>query len=215
MSTTEPISIADAASSLGLPKATLRHILQRPDRRARLVRAYRTTKKGLRTVEMVPPDLLAEIRETYQPGTESSIDDVISPDHVDESVENERESPESEDKTAGQDDSEEAEGIAEPASFESQEGDAAEFGSMVEAAADTQIRLGMVSQQTGDAMMIVATYERLLAEKEARLIDMRAALESERENARRLGDALARAQQSAATEKPKGGFWARMFGLPD
>ena len=48
-------------------------------------------------------------------------------------------------------------------------------------------------------MLIVATYERLLSEKESRLMDLRASLETERQNVRRLSEALAREQAIHAT----------------
>ena len=54
-------TIAEAADSLRLPKKTLRHVLGRPDRKARLLREYRNTKKGLITVEIVPDDLYEEL----------------------------------------------------------------------------------------------------------------------------------------------------------
>jgi len=61
----QPLTIAEAAERIGVPKKTLRHMLLRPDRRARLQREYRTTKKGLITIELVPLDLLNELTGAF------------------------------------------------------------------------------------------------------------------------------------------------------
>ena len=228
MSTNEPLTISEAADALGLPKATLRHILQRPDRRARLLHAYRNTKKGLKTVELVPLDLLEELSRNYPPVdgphaadsedsdglTDEQATDVSSTDNAgtdQAAVTIEMESIEL------TDDSDES--TAANAPLEIVDGGVADHGhhlppadadspadteaneshsqtSLAEPVAAAEIKLGSVNQQTGDAMMIVATYERLLAEREARLLEIHAALESERANGRRIAETLASTQKT-------------------
>lgn len=152
-------TIAEAAQGLNVPKKTLRHVLARPDRKARLLREYRNTKKGLVTVEIVPPDLYQELEGG-------------SPAEV---VANEA-PPVSGDAGAPQD-------AKSPA--------AAVSVTLAEPVA-------LAAARHADTALIVATYERLLSEKEGRLMDLRAALEAERENNRRLSEALAREQSAHA-----------------
>ena len=149
-------TIAEAASSLNVPKRTLRHALARPDRKARLLREYRNSKKGLITIEIVPQDLYDEL--ALATGSISSPADA-----------------------------------QEPESAQAPEPDALESSEMVQSDSG-----GQAPARPAETVLIVATYERLLAEKEGRLLDLRTALDAERENSRRLAEALAREQTNHA-----------------
>ena len=266
MTTTEGLTIGEAAEALGVSKQTLRLVLTRPDRKARILRAYRTTRKGLRTVEIVPADLMDELRETPLPHQKQ-----VGPLHPDlteaapsADLQSGNSSPDADvaDNPLLADSGLPTHGIplsseaavsalltdvprsppisAAENAAESGEADGAPgAGSPVAPApmtatkdtrptpfaAEVDALLGGSGGRTGEAMLVAATYERLLAEKENRLGDLRDALSAERENSRRLAEALAREQdmrQTAALPAsapaaigapPRRGFWARLFGL--
>lgn len=244
MPNSEPLTIAEAADSIGVPKASLRHMLMHPDRRSRLLHAYRTGKKGLRTVEMVPPELIEELRAAYGRPAPSPPAGPAQPTAVQAPSRNG--APAEPLLSAGPFEfatpprSEPADGAAGPRSAgaapastqdpahaadstEPDPGASSPGGDsgrqlVVEAVAESQMRVSPAAGSGGDAIMIVAAYERLLAEREARLMDIHSALECERENTRRLAEALAASQealraaqapQPAPGTEPKG-FWARL-----
>lgn len=228
------LTLGDAAKKLGIPKRMVRHFISRPDRKALLGRRYRTTKNGLTTIEIIPPELFEalekSVRSAYgsangQNGGQSSEEDAPKNENEDASgVESRGDAPKPDEpieemrsareETSENIDSNESDG--EKPEDASGKGDSivtieAKVGSVIEAAS------GGGSPET---LMIVATYERLLAEKEARLIDLRASLEAERENSKRLSDALAKEQEIRAVEqrkssepapapKPRWMFWKR------
>ncbi len=266
-------TVAEAAERLGVPKKNLRHALARPDRKARLLREYRNSKKGLVSVEIVPVDLFLEIEhaaaqfaafvspDSVETGTELDDEPIAIPvSYGDEPM------PEPDDAAAL--DLERVLGagvvaaveqpaefadvsmdevaavvdavVSEPSSAPVAESaieptDTGEVAMEAEAAIEhTEVAVQSepateVALQTetvrelrpaqqasaADTLLVVATYERLLAEKEGRLADLRNALESERENSRRLADALAREQALRAEPKAdaaRRGWWARLFG---
>jgi predicted transcriptional regulator len=275
-------TIAEAAEKLGVPKKNLRHALARPDRKARLVREYRNTKKGLVSVELVPEDLLADIAQTVAQYAPTSAAPTPEPAVGDEDAvelpaatgEDPVELPEPDDAAAldleralGIDlaafaqpddafsDISEAEAaleeqtavatdtipdeipepvieaepeneavtepVAEPVAEATVEADVASTEIAASAPAELPVTVEAVQDlhvphtpNAADTMLVVATYERLLAEKEGRLADLRNALEAERENSRRLAEALAREQTLRETppQEVRRGFWARLFG---
>ncbi|HEY3332617.1 MAG TPA: hypothetical protein VGK19_21480 [Capsulimonadaceae bacterium] len=219
-------TIAEAAEQLGVPKKTLRHILTRPDRKARLLREYRTTKKGLVTVEIVPHDLYDEIAGSgpaadvttdapvtvHEIATETAQSELPGGDAV-FSAAAEPVEPIEAAESGGAD---EPAKQAETAPTEPQPAAVPDAGSANVIEAVLQSAPALQTNAT-DTMLIVATYERLLAEKEGRLTDLRSALEAERETCRRLADALAREQElrvvaPPAAEPPRRSLWARLMG---
>jgi len=193
----------------------------RPDRKARLLRQYRTRKNGLTTVEIIPADLFEEIKLSLSSAPElvdEGWDDAIA-------IEIGQPDPFAvEDEPAPDGASEPA--ISEPvetAAPEKPESGGAEIEKAQPAPVETALAsaqpqsiqpnevLSAQPSQSGETLMIVATYERLLAEKENRLLDLRAALEAERENSKRLAEALGK-EQDLRAEPQKKSWWSRIFG---
>ncbi|MDR3707618.1 MAG: hypothetical protein P4L33_04915 [Capsulimonadaceae bacterium] len=210
-------TLAEAAEQLRVPKKTLRHVLTRPDRKARLLREYRNTKKGLITVEIIPQDLLDELSATLRTVAAPPDEEVAEPN--DEAIG---------DTSLGEPSSETSAQADAPAQEDapSAPDDVDEPSTSVVAAPSINVSTSLLDTSQsgpGDARLIVATYERLLSEKDSRLSDLRAALDAERENGRRLAEALAREQETLASmtqrlaqaaqdsSQPRSWF-ARLFG---
>jgi hypothetical protein len=238
------LTIGDAAKRLGIPKRMVRHFISRPDRKALIERQYRTTKNGLTTVEIIPLELFEALEQNVKNGTgaygapnvESNDTKTTQPEGADAQTESDesgtdngeaagdviQQTSEADDHGVESEASEKDEALqqSDSASRESK-ADITESHSDSIVTIDAKVgSLIDASSQNSSAetLMIVATYERLIAEKEARLLDLRASLEAERENSKRLAEALSkeqeiRAQQEkqaeATSPKPRWMFWAR------
>jgi len=141
----KPIMIADAANLLGIGERRLRRIVSRPEFKDRTEPGTRKTRTGIRPVNLVTPDLYADILAFI------TLEDAQA-DNADGSTD----TPQKPQKTA--------------------------------------------PRTRTDAALPITAYELLLAEKDARIQELQAALESERA-------AVLRAQEAAAHEREA---WTRL-----